>query len=382
MRVAVVGAGIAGLAYAWVAAERGHQVHVFERNRRAEGASIRNFGMFWPIAQPLGESRDLSMRSRARWQLIADGTDLWLNRCGSLHVAHHDDEWEALQALAELLRDEAHAPKLLSTSEVLSRAPVVNSLDLRGGLWSDAEMGVNPPAAIATIAGWLAERYQVRFSFRSTVTSVEEARRSSARVELRTNAGEREFVDMVIVSSGVDLATLFPQELQSAGIRPCKLQMMSTIPQPNGWRIGSPIASGLMLRHYRHLQSVPAIDRMKDRIQSEAPELEHYGIHVMASQTDEGNVILGDSHEYDDEIEPFDKAEIDRLITRELHRVIELPNWTIASRWHGMYAKHPDIAEFRLEVLPGIHLRISTSGAGMTLSFGLAERAWNEWEPE
>ena len=58
--VAIVGAGILGLAHAYIAAKAGKSVVVIEKSPRAAGASVRNFGMVWPIGQPAGVMLELS----------------------------------------------------------------------------------------------------------------------------------------------------------------------------------------------------------------------------------------------------------------------------------------------------------------------------------
>ena len=100
----------------------------------------------------------------------------------------------------------------------------------------------------------------------------------------------------------------------------------------------------------------------------------------MASQNEFGEVILGDSHEYDDQISPFDKAQIDDLILSELRKVIRLPVWTIAERWNGTYAKNPQGPLFLKAPHPNVRICTATGGAGMTMSFGLAERVWEDWD--
>src|ERR1700761_3109895 len=69
--VAVVGAGIVGLAHALAAAKTGKRVVVIDRDPRANGASIRNFGFITVTGQERGESWGLARRARDVWAEIA-----------------------------------------------------------------------------------------------------------------------------------------------------------------------------------------------------------------------------------------------------------------------------------------------------------------------
>src|SRR5512145_1138812 len=120
--VAVIGGGIVGLAVAWAAARDGKSVVLFERDRLAQGASVRNFGMVWPIGQPGGELLQRALRSRQRWLEVAERAGIWAHDCGSLHLAYHDDEWAVLQEFAAA---GSHECRLLTPSETRQRCPAV-----------------------------------------------------------------------------------------------------------------------------------------------------------------------------------------------------------------------------------------------------------------
>ncbi|WP_193210668.1 TIGR03364 family FAD-dependent oxidoreductase [Luteolibacter marinus] len=365
-RIAVVGAGISGLAHAWMAARGGARVTVFERSDKARGASVRNFGMVWPVGQPAG-LHPVALRSRELWLELAAATGIHAQPVGSVHVVDRDDEVAVLEEFARIGPELGYGCEMWLPAQVEARCRGVRRGAAKAGLYSPREVNVDPREAIAVLPAFLRERHAVVFRWRTPVVEAGEG-------YLRTSAGERLAFDEILICSGHDLESLFPEEFAAAPLKPCKLQMLRTVPQPKGWELGPMLASGLTLRHYANFEVCPSLAAVKERIARESPELDRHGIHVMASQDRGGGIVLGDSHEYGDDIEIFDKAEIDDLMLRELRRLFDFPDWTIAERWHGIYAKNPEGAEFRQQPLPGVHLLTGLGGSGMTMSFGLAER--------
>ncbi len=366
----IVGAGIIGLAHAYHLAIRGRRVAVFERSPRARGASTRNFGMIWPIGQPFGPRRELARASRSIWLQILVESGLWHEQSGSLHLAYHDDEAAVLEEFASLSRDHGDPVELLSPRQVHQRAARVKGEGLRAGLLSNAEICVDPRQVVADLPGWLHERFGVRFHFGRRVIGVEPGSIHAGSERIQT--------DRVWICAGDDLDSLFPDQYQALGLVRCKLQMMRSAALADGSRIGPMLAGGLTPRHYESFRACPSLPALRQRIARETPWFDEYGIHVMASQNGLGELTIGDSHEYGDAIEPFDQARIDDFILAYLHTFLDLPELAIASRWHGVYVKHPAEVYVTIKPIEGVVGVTGLGGAGMTLSFGVAQRVVQE----
>ena len=371
--MAIVGAGILGLAHAYFAAKRGRKVVVFERSPRAQGASVRNFGMIWPIGQRAGSVHQMAMRSRQLWQEILDASGLAFRPTGSLHVVYHQDEADVAQEFCERAPALGYTCSWLTPAEVLKKSKSVNPKGLLGGIWSPTEITVDPREILAKLPDFLAEKFGVQFRFASAVRSIQ-----LPRIEAGLETWQAE---QAIVCSGDDFESLYPETFTGSGIDRCKLQMMRTAPQKSGWELGPSLAAGLTLRFYPAFEICTAsLPKYKERVARELADYDRFAIHTLVSQTADGALTLGDSHEYGLAVDIFNKTEIDELVMKNVGEFLMAPDLAIAQRWYGVYAKHPEKSWVTIDAAPGVRIVTAVGGSGMTLSFGLAEQMIREMD--
>jgi len=362
----IIGAGIVGLATARALAIRGFKVTVFERNEHTVGASIRNFGMIWPIGQATGPMYERAMLSRAIWKEICNEAKIWHDEVGSLHLAYHDDE---MQVINEYVDANAHYRNcsLLTPQQALLISPAVNKVNLKGALFSGEEMIIESRVAVAQVANFLIEKYKVEFHWNTAISEI-----SYPTV---TSGNRRWEADQIFVCSGADFETLYPELFLASAITKCKLQMMRLVTQPDEWRIGPSLCGGLSMIHYPGFQVAASLPVLRKRYEEQYAEYLKWGIHVMVAQNGSGELTIGDSHEYGLVHDPFDKAFINEMIISYLHTFADLKDWKLLQSWHGILPKMTDgKTELIIGVEPGVTIINGMGGNGMTLSFGLCEQ--------
>ena len=206
--VAVVGGGIVGLAFAYAHAKRGRKVVLFERTDFAVGASVRNFGLLWPVGQPLGNAHDRAMLSREIWLEVIRKADLWHAPTGSLHLTYAQDEFAVLEEYMRNAGRETHGRKLLTAPETREKSSVVRTEGLVGSLWSPTEINIDPRQAIRKIPDMLRQQHGVELQFGVHVSDISLPR-------ITTTAGQWD-VQEAIVCSGADFETLYPEVFKTA----------------------------------------------------------------------------------------------------------------------------------------------------------------------
>ena len=362
--LAIVGAGVMGLAHAVHASKAGLSVAVFERGPRAFGASVQNFGMLAIVAQAPGRPLQDARQALADWQDVAHQAGIGMAPSGCLFLAREPEEMSVLEEFRQSASLSGHNAELLTRDGLIRHAADLCSKDLLGGLWSPDAWKVDQRQAMTKIADWLQREHGVSIHFSAEVWAV-------APPFIETSIGSFE-ADHVVIAGGDEFDALFPESFRATGVTTCQLQMLRTHPQPDGWRLQPFILGGLSMTRYSAFASCPSLPGLKElQKRKYGAHLEH-GIHVIACQEADGSVTIGDSHSYGDSLNPERSEEVDRLILDELAAMISLPNPHIAERWLGRYAHHPGNEVLRLTPADGVTAVTMTNGQGMTHAFAIA----------
>ena len=247
--VAVVGAGVIGLAVAWRAAQRGLKVIVLERGAEpARETSSVAAGMLAPISEALATEVALMRLGLASVSAYpefveelhdATGMDTGYLRCGTLLAARDGDEAEALERELALRERFGLAVHRLRPSEARLREAAL-APTLRLALEIPDDHAIDPRKLTAALADALtAAGGELRLG--ATVASVETAGERATGARLAD--GERVAAEQVVVAAGPWSSSLDGVPAGAAvPVHPVKGQIL---------RLHDPAGPGLLTRVVR-----------------------------------------------------------------------------------------------------------------------------------
>jgi FAD dependent oxidoreductase TIGR03364 len=357
--LAVVGAGICGLAHALAAARRGKRVVVIDRDAQANGASVRNFGFITVTGQQEGDCWRRALRSRDVWAEIAPQAGIEIVQRGLLVVARRPEALAVLEAFAAT--EMGASCRVLRVEETGAYGAGLRA-GLAGALYSPHEIRVESREAIPRLAAWLGEAHGVTFVRETAVRAV-----APPRVETSRGVVEAE---AVVVCPGDDFVSLTPETL--GGLTRCKLHMLRLRPEAFDRRLPT-VMSDLGLVRYLGYAELPEAAALKSRLVAEQGAQLAHGVHLIVARSADGSLVVGDSHHYGATPDPFAPTFVDDLILEEYSAVFEGPVPPVEARWTGTYASAPDRLMQRERVSDALYVVTITSGTGASTSFAIAE---------
>ncbi|HEX4057532.1 MAG TPA: TIGR03364 family FAD-dependent oxidoreductase [Galbitalea sp.] len=362
--VLVVGAGIVGLAHACAAISRGLSVTVIDRDAKAVGASVRNFGHCCVTAQS-GELLEMAMVAREKWLEHSSSAGFFSTKAGAIAIARSAAELAVLDEFSG--SREPGQVTLLGARQARDYLGHGASDDILGGALLREDLRVDPREATRSLARWLARQPGVTFLWRTSYLGPENAGARTSRGRIRA--------ERTILCVGHDLDYLFPELSERAKIERCALQMMR-VDSPRSLVLGPAVLTGTSMLRYPAFAETAAAEALRTELTAERPELLEIGANVMFTQRPNGTLIVGDSHRYAATMDPFQAEKVSRILLAEIARILGTEELKVKERWQGVYASSTKQAFLIEDPAPGVTAAIVTSGVGMTISFGLAEKTF------
>jgi FAD dependent oxidoreductase TIGR03364 len=364
----VVGAGIVGLAHALEGVKRGLKVCVVEANTRPVGASIRNFGFITVTGQAAGDTHCRAQRTRDVWDEIAPQAGIDVIHRGLWMIGQRP---EAHDVLTEFMRtDMAAGCELLTPHAAAIRAPSLRLNTAAAVLYSPHERRVESREVIPKLISWLASAMGVSFRFGETVLNISTPEVVTSRGQIRA--------ERVVYCPGTFLRSLFADRIDRYRLTMCRLQMLRVMPD-TALTLPGAVMSDLSLVRYAGYAALPAAAALRSRLIAEEPQALADGIHLIAVQSADGSLVVGDSHHYDATPEPFASAAVEDNILRHLSLSVAIGGYKVTERWVGEY---PSSSEHTAVIdCPDAATRVVlvTSGTGASTAFGLAQDVFSDW---
>lgn len=367
--IAIVGMGVVGLAHAYAAAKSGLRAIVIDRDLRANGASIRNFGFITVTGQARGEVWRLAVRTRDVWAEVAPAAGVAIEHRGLVLTLRRPESVALAQAF--LRTEMGDGCRLLSGAQLLATHPQIAGPQSVGALASPHELRVESREALPRLAAWLERAWGVAFLTGVAVHRVAPPRIETSRGEVRARR--------TIVCPGDDFASLFPERLGRYGLSRCRLSMLRLASPGFTWPSG--VMSDLGLVRYAGYAALPEAAALKARLEAEQPQHLAHGVHLIVVQSADGSLVVGDSHHYDELPAPFAPAEAERLILDEFRRATGVEPPPVLERWTGTYATADDRTYLIDAPSPDVRLVLVTAGCGASIAFGLAEKTLADFYP-
>jgi FAD dependent oxidoreductase TIGR03364 len=359
--LAVVGAGIIGLATALAGVRRGLRVLVIDRDAQANGASVRNFGFITVTGQEPGLMWRRARRSREVWEEVAAAANIPVTQRGMWMMVRRRESVHVLEAF--LGTEMAEGCRLLSASEARRRCPELLAPQLEAVLESTLELRVESRTAVPQLTAWLAQARGVTFMHDTRVLDIDLPAVRTSRGIVRA--------DRVAVCPGDDFNGLYAQRLASFALTRCKLQMLR-LASP-GFTLPAALMSDLGLARYLGYATLEAAGPLKSRLAAEQPEHIRHGIHLIVVQSADGSLVVGDSHHYAATPDPFGSACVDALILQEFGAAFGVEPPAVIERWTGTYASAEKPGVLLDTPQPDVGLAIVTCGAGASTGFAIGE---------
>ena len=122
-------------------------------------------------------------------------------------------------------------------------------------------------------------------------------------------------------------------------------------------------------------QSVPLLAQLR----AEVPASLAAGIHLIAVQSADGTLVVGDSHHDDLSPEPFAAEAVDALILGHLREALAIDELEVVERWTGVYPVGAPVDCVIEAPDPATRVVVVSSGTGASTAFGIAADVFQSW---